>query len=174
MSAAPGFIARIQAYKDNPLITPFKIIVFLALATIMCASPQASAQTITTTQNLNFGEGVVTDNDAQHVIMLQFDGTLTNDPEFLFVTVPQEGIYQLAGTAPLTAISSVVVTVDQQVLGPGQDFTIDNFDIDAPATTDGSGEATIRIGARLRTSGTSINYTPSALFNGQFTITVNY
>ena len=133
----------------------------------------AQAQTITPVQNLSFGEGVVTDNSAQHSIIIQADGTLMNDPEFRFVTLPQEGIYNLTGAAALAPITSVLVTVDQQVIGPGQDFTIDSFDIDAPANTDGSGAATIRIGARLRTSGTSINYTPSALFNGQFTITVN-
>ena len=155
------------------MYSKLKILFCLTLALVVFTSVEARAQSLAETQSLDFGEGLISDNSAQRAINLQANGAFTNDPEIFFVTTPQVGIYALTGATPLLPFN-VGIVVDQQVIGPGEDFTIDNFDIDAPAATDGSGEATIRVGARLRTSGTGTPYTVSSAFAGQFTITVTF
>lgn len=151
----------------------------IALLTAIFASffwNDAHAQTITTTQALDFGEIVVRNNNAQREINLQSTGAFTADGEIVFLSNPQEGIYSCTGFPPATAITSVTVTVTQQVVnigGSGPNFTIDNFDIDAPANT-GTGNFTINLGARLRTSGNGVHYEGSEDFDGIMDLTVNY
>lgn len=144
------------------------------LLVALCASMNAYAQSISVTQALSFGEVVLTDNNAQHEIVIANNGTYTNDPEYLFVTTPDVGIYQLTGDLPNRPIASVTVTVDQQMQGGGQQFTIDNFDISHPAQTNASGEALITVGARIRSSGTGVPYFNSQAFNAILTLSVNY
>ena len=148
-------------------------VIIALMAISICLAPNAMAQTLTQTQPLSFGDGVITDNLAQHEIVLMSDGTFTNDPEIIIGTSPREGIYLLTG-APQSAAMTVMITLDQNINGPGQDFFLDNFDIDAPATTDLAGSATIRVGGRMRTSGNGILYNASSSFTGLFTIEVDF
>lgn len=144
---------------------------------VLCAlnmQGQAFAQNITVTQELSFGEGIVTDNSIQQSLTMEFDGDYTADPGILLVTPPQPGIYLLEGVIPFTAISNVTVTVDQQMNGPGEGFTIDNFDINYPPNVDANGEAVIRLGARMRTSGNSNAYSESSIFQSEMTLNVIY
>ena len=130
------------------------------------------AQSISVTRDIDFGLGVVVDNDAQHEIVIAPGGGFTSDPEFIFINQPLSGVYRLTGAAPSQTIDSVVITVDQQLLGGGQQFTIDNFSVNFPAQTDLAGEATITLGARLRTTGTGVFYVPSTVFSGLLTMEV--
>ena len=134
----------------------------------------AFAQTINTLQDLTFGEAVLTDNSAPREILLNEDGSFSSDSQYLFVTNPQPGIYEVTGQTPSTAITSVTMTVIANPNATGREFTIDNFDIDHPAATDGAGEATIRVGARLQSSGNGTTYPASTTFNGTLQLTVNY
>jgi len=149
-------------------------IAFLFLALVVCPIFPAAAQTINTTQALSFGEAVLTDNTAQREIILSEDGSYSSDSQYLFVTLPQAGIYEVSGQTPLLAISSVTVSVITNPNATGRQFTIDNFDIDHPAAIDGAGEAIIRVGARLRSSGNGTTYPASTTFNGSLQLTVNY
>lgn len=132
------------------------------------------AQDITVTQEMSFGEGVVTDNSSQKAILLEADGDYTVDAGITLTTPPQPGIYQLSGVTPLTAITNITVTVDQQLIGSGEGFTIDNFDIDYPPNVDVNGEAVIRIGARMQTSGNNNGYNDSTVFQSAMTLNVIY
>lgn len=134
----------------------------------------ALAQSINTIQDLTFGEAVLTDNSSQREILLSEDGSFTNDPEYLFVTTPEPGIYQVVGQTPSRTITSVTVTVNTQPSGGGRQFIIDNFDVDHPPSTDPAGEATIRVGARFRSTGDGTTYPVQTTFNGNLQITVNY
>ena len=87
---------------------------------------------------------------------------------------PNEGQYQFENLPPSTSIASINIIVDQQMIGPGEDFIIDNFEIDAPSSTNSNGELPIGLGARLRTTGTSQNYLNSADFNSTLTIEINF
>lgn len=150
--------------------------ILLLLLSVVLPAGQAFAQSIGTTRALSFGEAVLMDNTAQRSIVLDQDGSYTNDSEYVFTTfTPVSGIYELTGDAPNRPIASVTITVDQQLIGPGGFlFTIDNFDIDHPATTNGLGEATIRVGARIRSSGLGGLYPGSGTFTGDLEISVNY
>lgn len=153
-----------------------RILLFIALSlAVLCPVSEVSAQSISTTQALELGEAVLLDNTAVRAIVLDQDGSFTNDPEFVFVTNPVVGIYQLTGEAAFRPIASVTITVDQQMLGGGGHiFTIDSFDIDHPPSTNGAGEATIRVGARMQSSGTGSIYPTSTSFVGDLELSVNY
>lgn len=150
-----------------------RIFAVLSIIFIPMASNSVQAQTIAEEQVLDFGEAVFKYNNMVYEIVLLADGTLTNDPSIVFVTSPQIGRYRISGLTPFEPITSVTITVDTQVIGAGEDFTIDNFDINHPATADGSGEAIIYLGARLRTSGSGTHYNPSTSFSGSLVLTVN-
>ena len=154
-----------QAYKY--IICCFFFVGFLI-------SSPTQAQTINIIQDINFGEAVVMDNSMQHEIVVDSNGSFSIDPAFSVVTNPSEGEYLVTGLPALQPIISVTVTIDQQLIGVGEDFIIDNFDIDAPAVSDNFGELPIRIGARLRTSGSGIPYQASTGFASSMTLTVNY
>lgn len=162
-----GYINYLNNRARQCFAVLFAIVLLLAL-------PSAQAQTITEEQVLSFGEAVFKYNNMVYEIVLLADGSLTNDPSIVFTTSPQIGRYRITGLTPFEPITSVTVTVDTQVIGVGEDFTIDNFDISYPANADGSGEAVIYLGARLRTSGSGINYSPSTTFNGVLDLTVNH
>ena len=134
----------------------------------------AAAQSINTVQDLSFGEAVLTNNMAPREIILSEDGSFSNDPEYLFVTTPEPGIYRVVGQTPLRTITSVTVVVNTQPSGGGRQFIIDNFDVDHPSSTDVAGEATIRVGARFRSTGDGTTYPVQTTFNGDLQITVNY
>ena len=135
-------------------------------------STSAYADTLTQNQELTFGEGVIKDNSAQYEIVVDTDGSYTNDPEIALISFPQEGIYTFDGlqSQPIT----VIVTVQQQLIGTGLDFVIDNITVDAPATTDPSGTATIRVGARMQTTGDGFSYNNSNSYSGLINVDVSY
>ena len=154
---------------------------FLSLMSVVvlcvCVVGEVKAQTINVTQALDFGEAILTDNFAQREIIVASDGTFSHDPEYVVVTNPEEGIYQLTGDLPNRPIASVTIIVNQELIGPGGfQFTIDNFDIDHPTQTNNFGEATIRVGARIRSSGVGgfYAYPDGGTFNGDLTLSVNY
>jgi len=151
----------------------FAIFIFLVSASFQGVKT-AQAQTITPLQDLEFGEAVLTNNSAPREIIVDQDGSYSSDPQYLFVTLPQAGVYEVTGQTPGTPITSVVITVIAHPNATGRQFTIDNFDIVHPATIDGAGEAIIRVGARLQSSGNGTTYPASTIFNGNLQLTVNY
>lgn len=131
------------------------------------------AQTVTELQELSFGRGIVKNNNSVREIVISPAGTFTNDSEIVFIDDPERGIYRLTGATPFQTITSVNVTVNQQMIGAGEDFTLDAFNPSFPAQTDTNGEAIINLGARMRTTGSSINYQSSTIFGGILTLEVN-
>lgn len=133
------------------------------------------AQTITTIQAMNFGEAILTDNNAQHAITVRFNGNVTSDPEYIFIGgAPVRGIYEITGGVPMQRLDTVTVTVDQELLGGGGQFIIDDFDIQSPNRLNGAGEGTIRIGARIRSTGSGTPPPTSTTFNGLMTLDVTF
>ena len=131
----------------------------------------ARAQSIVTVQALDFGEAVVRRNDATYSMTVTDTGNLSADANFLHLTPVAEGIYRLTGAAANRPIV-VGIIVDQQMIAPGEAMIIDNFDINAPATTDGSGEALIRVGARVSTDASGTPYSGNANFLAQMTLSI--
>lgn len=147
----------------------------MAKAFLLClfAMP-ASAQNITVVKELNFGEAVVTNNSSPHSITIQTNGSFTASNAFVFLEIPTEGQYVFENLPVNTTVSSITVQVDQQMIGPGEDFIIDNFDIDGETITDDAGELEFNLGARLRTTGSGANYLQNADFESALTITINF
>ena len=129
----------------------------VSMIALFCAN-NALAQSIEIVRQIDFGEVIVKNNDSVHEINVSHFGGYSADPAFIFLSTPLSGIYRLRGATPGQTISNVTITVTQQVTTGGQQFNIDNFDIDYPSIVDGSGEALIRVGARLRTSGNGLMY----------------
>lgn len=154
-------------------LTHFRILCFTALA-LFESNTLAHAQNIATDRTLSFGEGIVTDNSAPYSISLQADGDYVADPAIVLMTPPQPGLYKLTEMIPLTVITNVTITVNQQMLGPGQDFTIGDFDIEAPDESDIDGEAIIELGATITTSGNGAAYTDNANYEAEMTLNVFY
>ena len=151
-----------------------KMFLVILLTVIFAFISPSQAQSITEIEEMNFGQGVVKNNDAQYTIELGADGSYNADPEIVFTNTPDPGEYLATGLPASTPIINVTVSVIQQVVGDGEDFTIDNFDIDHPASTNASGELPIYLGARLTTTGTGINYTGDTTFNGIFNLIITY
>ena len=147
------------------------VIGFFILA--LCIVP-ISANAITVVRSLDFGEAVVTDNSASRSIHLSSAGHYTAEAPFIVIEAPQAGTYKLNDLPPSTAIAGVNVSIEQQMEGPGEDFVIDNFDVDAPSSTTPDGELTIHLGARLQTSGNGQAYQPDSRFESVMMITVQY
>lgn len=129
------------------------------------------AQSIETVQNMTFGEGVIRDNSASYSIVIQPDGDFTTDNNIFLISDPEEGIYRLIN-APPTSLITVSTRVDQNLNGAGEDFVFDDLTLDAPVATDINGEAVVRVGARMRTSGNNGIYTPETSYTGRFTLTI--
>ncbi len=134
----------------------------------------ASYAAVTVVQALDFGEFVVKNNDAQYDITVNTNGSYSYDAAgFIEITAPQEGIYDLDGMAPSTAIVSVVITQLVALSGSGPDFQMINLQESSPASTDGAGVARIVVGGTAQTSGSGTLYTDQT-FNGQLQIQINF
>ena len=125
-------------------------------------------------QPLDFGRWLVAGNNGVQNITLQTDSSYSNSAGIIMLSPPQAGIFLISGLPISQIISSVTITMTQAMSsGAGEVFTMDNFTYDAPPSTDGSGEATITIGARARTSGNGNPYA-NDVFNGDLEITFNF
>jgi len=141
---------------------------------VVCWSELVFAQvTITPTRNLSFGEALFFDNNAVRTIEISVFNTFTADSEYNFVTDPVSGVYTLNGASAFDNISVSATVTGQPTLGP-QTFTIDNLVIDAPAQTDGTGQAVINLGGRLRSSGNGTTYSFSQVFTGTIELEVSF
>ncbi len=151
-----------------------RILTFGIFVSSLLAQGAVCAQDVNVLKELDFGEAVVRDNLSQRSIIVQTNGSFSADSAFIILQNPTEGLYQVTNLPPSTVITSILITVDQQMIGPGEDFIIDNFDIDAPSSSNSNGELDISVGARLRTTGSGQNYLYDAQFESALTLEINY
>jgi len=137
----------------------FLLFIAVVFALVSLKQNLAYAQVdITETRTLSFGQAIVTKNDTLYEAVVAPGGSTTSDPEFIFITPPVSGVYRLTGATPFQIIDSVVINVDQQMIGGGQQLNLDNFTFNFPPTVDGAGEATITAGGRMQTNGNGTPY----------------
>jgi hypothetical protein len=159
----------------NRLMLKYIALSGLAFCTISLSGPTAHAQQIFEIQPLNFGTFAISDNNSSHTLRIDFNGNITADPEVIIETNPVRGEYLLTGQDPLRQFD-VTVTDGTLTLGDsgvGNTITVDTYTTNNP-TTDGSGEATVYIGATLRTSGNSSIYTSGIFLDSGVELTVDY
>lgn len=134
----------------------------LAVLVLSFPSFAIAAETMTVQQDLSFGTFSLRDNDAQHTLIISAaDNSYTPDAAFVVGIAPHRGEYLLEGFTPGTEIDVTVADGGLTLNGGGgtQVFaTVDYTVSPSPVIADGSGNATVYVGATLRTLGDSITY----------------
>lgn len=138
---------------------------------LMPSSVQAQHSVI---QALNFGEWVVTNNNSTQTATVQTNGSYSNSPAMILISPPEPGIYLISGLPTNMTIQSVDVTMLTPMQSMGQSFTIDNFTTQLSSSNTGpSGETTLTLGARARSSANGIPY-PDTTYTGDIMIVLNF
>lgn len=145
---------------------------------LMALISQSAFAGITTIQGLNFGEFIVKNNDAVHAITVNVSGPGYSYDTAGFIPINtasiQQGVYDLDGMTPNTAITSVTITQLSPLSGAsGPNFQMNTFQETHPATTDGTGTARIHVGATAQTSGSGTPYVDQT-YTGTLQIQINF
>ncbi len=134
----------------------------------------ASSAAVVTVQAFDFGEWILKNNNAQHEITVNVNGSYAFDSAgFIEISPPQPGIYDIDGLTPSTAISSVDITRISVLSGTGPWFDIINLQESHSATTDAGGVARVTVGGTAQTSGSGALYADQT-FNGVVQIQINF
>jgi hypothetical protein len=147
--------------------------VCVALCLGLMAGAARADTTLTEITGLDFGKFGMHDNKHVYTITVNPDNSYTADSAFAFGNYPARGEYLMQGLPPNDALT---ITIDNLVaLAPqgtaSPNFTIDHYTTNGPLTTDGSGNATLHVGAQLHTSGAGPYY-HSDTYKGSFDLTV--
>ena len=144
----------------------------------------ANAFTLAETQALSFGSIVaISDGSDTSTMVIDNAGAVTvNNPgaaTIIELSGAQQGIFDITGAAPsttmtLTLPASVTLTCGT-CSGSQPDFTVDTItnDVAGAPATDGTGAATINIGATLNTIADANPYEDGD-YTGTMTVSVNY
>ncbi len=152
-----------------PLLKWF-FLVFLSCAFVV----QSAYAGVTTIQALSFGSFIVKSNAAQYDITINTNSSYTFDSAgFIEISAPQEGVFDLDGMTPSTAIASVTVTQTIPLSGSGENLQMVSLQETHPASTDLAGVARITVGGTARTSGNGNPYLDQT-YNGQLQILINF
>lgn len=136
--------------------------------------PFGSHAGVTTVQQLNFGEFLSYNNDSQYDITVNTNGSYSFDSGgFVEIAAPQEGVYDLDGMTPNTAITGVAVTQSSALSFGISSFDMINFQEVHSGSTDGSGVARVTIGATARTTGNGLVYADKT-YSGVVNIQINF
>lgn len=146
---------------------------------LLFAAGAAFAAAFQEQQSLDFGTLALRSNDAVSTVRLRHRGlpisTGGGAGEMLVVTHGQPGRYRVSGLPAATAVDVEVTTIDEPSLdgqGAGERLQVDAFTFDA-LRSDATGEAELRLGATLRTSGSGQPY-PEGVYRGAVEIGLRY
>lgn len=144
----------------------------LAIA-VLFVSSTVFAQNVNVTRELTFGKFAMQDNDAAYDIVIQPDGSVIADPQYIFFSDPVTGEVEATGYSASTQLIINITNDNVDPIGAtGPSFTADTFfTIPDPVTTDGGGNATFEVGGTLTSSGSGTRYSDDD-FQGNITITV--
>lgn len=146
---------------------------FFALLFAGLVGSASARADMTELQPMNLGRWVITKNDTNYSIIINTDGSYSNASQLLMLEPPQPGIYRIEDLPKSTPIASVTATVFDPLDGSGQSFLLDNFQVLAPASTNGDGEATVTVGLRVRTSGNGQGYSDN-VYNGALQLDIHF
>lgn len=131
------------------------------------------AQTISRVQTIHFGTFAIKNNSAVHTLRVSRTNVVTADSAFALFTAPIRGEYDLAGFPSSTPFTVTISDATLNSGGGGEPFYLSNFTPGTGLTTDGAGNAEVRFGATLATSGVGANYTDGT-YSGTIDITIDY
>jgi len=150
------------------------IIALLVFVLVLCGLRCAEAQTVTTVQALSFGEWLSYDNDGVYEITINTNGSYSADAEFVEISAPQEGIYDIEdGFTPFDPVASVNISQLSALTFGGGTFQMDTFQETHSANVDAGGVVRVTVGGTANTSGNSTPYVDGT-FNGTLRIQINF
>lgn len=136
--------------------------------------PGAASAQHSVLQPLNFGEWVVTNNNAPQTVTIEINGSYPHSPALFMLAPPQPGIYLIMGLPINMTIQSVDVTMLSPMQSMGQSFTIGDFTTDLSSSHTGpTGETTLTLGATATTSSNGALY-PDSTYTGDVMIVLNF
>lgn len=128
------------------------------LACLFCAD--ASAQTLTETVPLSFGEIAIPSFASVARITINPSGGFTHNANVYLLSDPQRGEYEISGAPPNTAYN-IILPPSITLAGPGSiTFVLDDLEATPgpPYVTDASGNDTFYISGRLQSQGGGVTY----------------
>ena len=165
--------------ESNPHILykhPMRFLLILALC-VFFASPAKAQLTVTFNQPLEFGTAITHRPNNVGTITVGADGTFSNNANILVISLGQRARFDITG-AP--ASTSYTITIDSFTdvnrIGGGTtgNFTVDNFTtFPTVLESNGSGEDTFYLGARLSTNGGGQNYLDGT-YEGTYDLTIDF
>ena len=144
-------------------------IMMMVLAWAPCTAGAATANVI---QALNFGTWYITSNATTYSVSIATDGSYSHSPETVMIAPPRQGIYDVSGLTPNTALSITITQISPLDSGGGEQLDMDSFVSDSASTSDGAGHLSLTVGGRAVTSGSGSGYA-TGLFTGQLDIDFN-
>lgn len=154
--------------KSIPFLKKFLYLTlsaFLLIALFIPANQITAHPHISESQELSFGVFAVRRNDAVYEITVDINDNVTHDAVGIVLgpTAPQRAEYELRDQMPNT-ILDISLTDATLTAGGAASFTITNYTHNN-TSTDAGGDATVLIGATLRTSGDGTKY-PTGNYTG--------
>ena len=160
-----------QSYNKTALAFVFAALLVLASASFS----SACAQTAVATQNLSFGTFAITDFGTIGRITINTNGSYNRAGSIYVIDPPQRGEYAVSNAGmPNSAFTVTVSPASTTLTGLSNPLTVDDFTI-SPASpmTDGAGNETVYIGARLSTSGGGTTHA-EGVHTGNFDFIMNF
>ncbi len=150
---------------------------YLIIAGVFFLPLQAGAYTVTEIQAMEFGELITRNLAAVGEVVVGADGSFSNNANIIVTTLGQRARYSITGAPASTAFTFTLdanTNVTRTLGGGTGEFTVDNFTTHpAVLTSDGGGNATLFIGARIQTAGGGQVYLDGA-YDGTYDFTVEF
>lgn len=160
---------------------------YFALIGLVVFCGSARAQDMVEVQSLDFGTFAIINNSAQQTITVQPNGVTAYDSDIVFDIEAERGHYTFTGLPPNVTFTlgisvsnpptdgGLIIDNPTPVTGGGEAFQLLNFTANTAneLITDGGGNATLYIGATLRTSGNGGAYS-DGVHSGTYDITFYY
>jgi hypothetical protein len=159
--------------KDQRALMNMKTLWAAIFVILLCLQKAAFAD-VTVIQELDFGQFIVKNNDAQHDITINPGGVYSfSGAGLVEISPPEDGIYDIDGLPPNSVITSINITQLNPLQGvTGEVFQMVNMQ-SSFSSTNGSGVARIGIGGTARTSGNGNPYADQT-YNGILQIQINF
>ncbi len=159
-------------FSSSAVTNLFSLLLILSAAIFSCT---ASAEAITEQQPLSFGQFAITDNTIVSTMTIPYNGlppSVTGN--IIPITPGQAGHYLLSGFPAYVLFYITVTSSNLTKGGTGQPepLVLDNF-THPTLTANANGEALLKLGARLSTTGNGVSYV-DAPYSGTITITVSW
>jgi hypothetical protein len=127
-------------------------------------------------QQFNIGNIVVADNGTPQTITLDQFGTFQATPGFRIISKGQIGIYRLTNLPPSSTVNITVNVVNTPMRSDRPSLETFDFEIvrqEETVLSDADGEAELRFGGRITTSGSGLVLFTDTDYTSQIRIIVN-